>query len=105
MNEAKQVIVFPRGQLAAKDKERLTKHGVIVVEADDPSKVVTILPSAPIATGDDILLAALAGLGAKYGEGHQTFGRVLGERIKARVDPMTDPAPIPSTPAPSNTPK
>lgn len=57
----KQVIVFPRGQLDAKDKERLTKAGVVAVEADDPRQVVMLLPSAPLLRADDILMAAFAG--------------------------------------------
>lgn len=42
-----QVIVFPRGQLSAKDKERLTRNGVVAVEADDPQKVQAIPISMP----------------------------------------------------------
>jgi hypothetical protein len=39
----KQVVVFPRGQLSESDRKRLVRAGVVVVEADDPSKVVTVL--------------------------------------------------------------
>lgn len=58
----KQVIVFPRGQLNSKDRERLSKAGLLAVEADDPSKVVTVIPGANKITGDDLLVAALDAL-------------------------------------------
>lgn len=54
-----QVIVFPRGQLTPKDKERLTKAGFVAVEADDPSAVVCVLPGPAMASADDMLMAAL----------------------------------------------
>jgi hypothetical protein len=55
----KQVIVFPRGQLTSRDKERLSKADVVAVEADDPSKVVSILPTGGVVGADDMLMAAL----------------------------------------------
>jgi len=58
----KQVIVFPRGQLDAKDKERLTKSGVIAVEADAPHLVIMLTPGTGMVSGDDLLMSALAGL-------------------------------------------
>jgi hypothetical protein len=57
-----QVIVFPRGQLSAEDKASMREMGIVVVEADDPSKVVTVIPvapSAPIANPDDFTMALL----------------------------------------------
>lgn len=78
-----QVIVFPRGQLSAKDKERLTKSGIVAVEAEDPSKVVTVLPSASIVCPDDILMAAMAG--ATYSNGScETFAKILHARLMKR---------------------
>ena len=58
----KQVIVFPRGQLDAKDKERMAKAGIVAVEADDPSKVVALLPSSPLLVADDLVMSLLKGL-------------------------------------------
>lgn len=55
----KQIIVFPRGQLDAKDKERLSKHDIIAVEADDPSKVVAVFPGVPLVESNDMLTMAL----------------------------------------------
>jgi len=59
---AKQVIVFPRGQLNDRDRKALGRAGVVVVEADDPQKVVSVLPGAPMVGGDDLLRAALGAL-------------------------------------------
>lgn len=42
------IVVFPRGQLLPKDKERLTKSGVIAVEADDPKAVVQLQLAQPL---------------------------------------------------------
>lgn len=57
------VVVFPRGQLTPKDKERLTRGGVIAVEADDPTRVMQLNLSAPLTqskvTGDAIVVAAV----------------------------------------------
>lgn len=57
-----QVIVFPRGQLRPNDKRALKEAGWIAVEADDPKSVVKVLaiaPCAPLASPDDIGMAAL----------------------------------------------
>lgn len=63
MSEAPLIVVFPRGQLSAKDKERLTKAGVLAVEADSPKEVVQLRLASPLVTtgitGDGIVLAAL----------------------------------------------
>lgn len=77
----KEIIVFPRGQLSAKDKERLTKAGLIAIEADSPSSVTRIRVSEPLVlsqtlvTGDAILsslLIALAGQRPANGSGFIT---------------------------------
>lgn len=66
MNEVPIIMVFPRGQLTPKDKERLTKNGVIAVEADDPKAVVQLRCVSPLIvsglTGDGIVYAALDAL-------------------------------------------
>lgn len=59
MAEPRQIIIFPRGQLSAKDKERLTRFGFIAIEADDPSKVVSVFPSVPLLEANDMLTIAL----------------------------------------------
>lgn len=94
MSEPKQIIVFPRGQLAAKDKERMTKAGYLVVEADDPSRVVAIIPASAVATGDDVLYAALKALPDSYTRGpSERFGKFLAERVLARIAPVVPPDP------------
>jgi len=57
-----QIVIFPRGQLNAKDKERLTKAGIVSVEADDPTKVVCVVPGAPMCSTNDLLMSALIGI-------------------------------------------
>jgi len=61
------LVVFPRGQLSAKDKERMTKAGIVAVEADDPNSVCQLQLTAPMVNtklnGDALVLAALAALG------------------------------------------
>lgn len=58
-----QVIVFPKGQLMPKEKEKLTKHGFLAIEADDPKSVVLLIPTAaPLASADDLFMAAMAGI-------------------------------------------
>jgi hypothetical protein len=42
----KQVLAVPRGMLTPKDKERLTKAGVVYLEIDDPAKV-RLIETAP----------------------------------------------------------
>jgi len=83
----KQVIVFPRGQLSKTDKERLTKAGVVAVEADDPAAVKMLLPSSSLVTGDDLLLAALDGINHNQYDDKPgaAMGKSLSQRIKARA--------------------
>ncbi len=53
------IIIFPRGQLTAADRKRMAEAGIVAVEADDPGSVVTVVPGAPLATSDDLAMAAL----------------------------------------------
>ena len=60
------IVVFPRGQLDSKQRERLTKTGIIAIEVDDPDKV-TILekPTKLVCSnvvGDDLVQSALLAL-------------------------------------------
>jgi hypothetical protein len=82
----KQVIVFPRGQLSAKDKEKLSKAGWIAVEADDPSKVVSVVPGASTISPDDLLCAALDALTntPAYGSPTTRFAEQLAKRVLGR---------------------
>lgn len=54
----KQLVIFPKGALSPKDKERMSREGFLAIEADDPSKVVMPLPSDGV-SGDDMTLCAL----------------------------------------------
>jgi len=85
MSERKQVIVFPRGSLDEKTSKKLSRAGYLAIEADDPSKVVCVLPIAPSASllkADDLTLAALQSVRESPG-GEANFGRALAARILA----------------------
>lgn len=77
----KQIVVFPLGQLSARDKERFTKAGVVWAECQDPSKVVTILPSSSVIGTDDLLMSALDGLTIS-GSAQIRFADELTKRLK-----------------------
>lgn len=78
-----QVIVFPRGQLNADDKERLTEMGIVAVEADNPKDVVVLVPGSSITTGDDLLMAALAGITCStLNSKSDVFAATLYKRLK-----------------------
>lgn len=79
----KQVVVFPRGQLTSKDKERLTKSGVIAVEADEPSKVVTVLPAVTSLSADEVV-ACLAVAVQHSTQAMLIFGTAMAKRIAAK---------------------
>lgn len=59
----KQLVIFPKGSLSAKDKERMSKEGYLAIEADDPSKIILPMPTLTI-QGDDLLIAALSAMGS-----------------------------------------
>ncbi len=61
----KQVLIFPRGQLNAKDKERLSKSRIVAVEADDPSKVVMVAPSEGV-SADMMTMCALEAMRGQF---------------------------------------
>lgn len=81
----RQVMVWPRGQLSTEDRRRLRDVGIVAVEADDPTKVVTVIPSAGILTGDDVSLAAYKAIRhADYNDVRVKFANNLVERALAR---------------------
>lgn len=57
----KQLVIFPKGSLFAKDKERLSKEGYLAIECEDPSKIVMPMPSMQVGS-DELLIAALDAL-------------------------------------------
>lgn len=79
MGERKQIVVFPVGTLDAKTKEHLSKNGYLGIEAPDPSKVVTVLPTAALtshASADQIVHAMMVAL-SENGQRQQSFGAEL----------------------------
>lgn len=81
----KQIVVFPRGQCSDRDRKAMQRAGIIVVEADDPSKVVTVLPLVSGIAPDDILGAAMNALSDKsYVSSLERFGKFVAERVLAK---------------------
>lgn len=80
-----QVIVFPRGQLAASDKSKMTKVGIVAIEADDPRLVVAVVPGASIVSADDLAMSALKAVSeAGYGSVKDEFVKELYRRALER---------------------
>ena len=78
------VIVYPRGELSATDRNRLERAGIIVVEADNPSQVVQAIPMAGIVTGDAMVLSALEALSScVYDSASKHFVKQLTLRAQA----------------------
>lgn len=94
MNTNKQIVIFPRGQLVAKDRAEMAKAGFLAIEADDPSKVVVVIPGSPLATADDLLMAAMWGLSKASSSANQDFVNALHNRMRRR-DTNPPPAPAP----------
>jgi len=83
----KQVVVFPRGQLDPKDRKSLAEADIIAVEADDPSKIVTMLPVAGSSvSGDDIFRAAMQAIGrTQHSEPRQLFASAICAAVKPAI--------------------
>lgn len=77
-----QIIVFPRGQLSPADRARMDEAGIVAVEADYPSSVVTVIPGVPLATPDDLAMSALAAIA---GCGINGVGMDFVKRLHARL--------------------
>lgn len=79
-----QIVVFPRGQLLAKDKERLTKLGIVAVEADNPADVRVLVPASSSLSASDLLLAAMDGLTSDYATSstHSAMVQSLSRRLR-----------------------
>lgn len=71
MTDKPMIVVFPTGQLSAKDKERMTKAGILAVEAQTPKDVVQLHFAEPLhlevtgLTGDALVRAALMALASQ----------------------------------------
>lgn len=84
----KQVIVFPRGQLSEKDRRAISRAGACVVEADDPSKVVSVIPVGAAVEGNEMLLAALESMNAcKIDSPSKPFVAKLMELVRQKLSP------------------
>lgn len=82
-DQKKQLVVFPRGQLDAKQKVALSREGYIAVEADDPRAVVTVLPLAGLTadlSGDEIVRCMAIGLLSNVNS-YYAFGKAMADVI------------------------
>lgn len=80
----KPVLIFPRGTLTAKDRERLSRNGIVGIEADDPSKVVCQLPGTLSVSDSDIAMAALSSINDEFdvkGKFFENFMAIYKARI------------------------
>lgn len=82
----KPILVFPKGTLSAKDKEKATKAGYLLLESTDPDKVRVIQPTAEqLLPNDDFTMAAMAGIAESYSDSSKvTFFKHLHKAMKAR---------------------
>lgn len=86
------VIVYPRGQLKAADRKTMKDAGIVAIEADDPDKVVTVLPMVPVsipATSGDMAMALLHAV--VHGNEGQKFATELYRRAKLNEEPGAAP--------------
>lgn len=82
--EMAQVIVFPNGQLRDIDKAKMEEVGIIAIMVADPSKVVSVIPSAAFTCGDALLESALLGVQAS-GVASELFAKHLARAVAAQV--------------------
>lgn len=85
-DKQKQLVVFPRGQLDAKQKIMLSLEGFIAVEADDPRAIVTVLPMAKLMAqleGDEVVRCMARGLLSNT-TSYYTFGKAMAELIASK---------------------
>jgi hypothetical protein len=83
----KQIVVYPRGQLSDKDRRALARAGVAVVEADDPSKVVMVLPMASVQP-NEMLAIALESMQASGTYADASFKAFVAKFAKAVRDKL-----------------
>lgn len=89
------VIIFPRGQLSDWDKDQALAAGILVMEADEPHKVVQMLPASTMVNTDDMLMSAIHAV--RHGNEGQLFVRQLHDRMIAR-EAERQPKPLPPPP-------
>lgn len=76
------IIAVPPKTLSAKDKERLTKKGYVVIEIDDPDKVRVINTELPI-EAHDYYMAALHAMATHNDDFiNRSFVKELYRRLK-----------------------
>jgi hypothetical protein len=74
------IVLFPTGTIKAAEKQRLEERGIIAIECDEPSRVVNVIPGAPLVTGDEILEIA----------SEKFFGGVVHDLASAKLGFVTE---------------
>jgi hypothetical protein len=81
----KQLVIFPRGQLTAEDKKKMSKLGICAIEADDPSKVVTLVPGMHV-SGDMLAMCAMDAMAGRGGlNSCEHFRAIFAENLRLAI--------------------
>ena len=81
----KQLVIAPKGSISPKDKEKMSKEGYLLIEAEDVSAVKIMVPTSESLLTGDILLEACLETIKQYNNGSlpSTFtGQLLKRLIK-----------------------
>lgn len=96
MATEKRIIIVVPGSLSAKDKDKLSKNGLLVIEHPDPPAVRIITPSisADKISGNDIMMSAMYAMSkteSTYGDTAKLFVKTLNARlIESETDKDND---------------
>ena len=84
------LIIFPTGSLKPDERKRLSRHGFVAIECDDPSKIV--MPDfTPMVQTKDVLLAVADSLASgNMGMESRAF-QYLMKRIQKNLSEPTKP--------------
>lgn len=86
MNPQKQLVIFQRGTITPKDKEKMSKAGFLPIESDIPESVRILIPTHSHITGDDILLSLIEGVQKSFPDAvGKEFSKSLLERIQKNI--------------------
>lgn len=87
----KQILIVKSGTLAPKDKEKLAKNGMLVIEHPAPSEVRIVTAANEIA-GDEILTAICEGIkNANNYEAYRYIGMAIAELFADKKSKPTQP--------------
>lgn len=88
----KPVLIFPKGTLNPKDRERLSKAGYIGIESDDPKSVVLTIPGIPVISDNDMVSALMNAIsGGGSGGERERFALALINLWKEKAKDFKNP--------------